>query len=162
MPLSWNGLCEALITTPRSARSSSTIIATAGVGMMPRKTGSPPTLDTPAANAASSIDPERRLSRPITTRGCFDVARLRADPQRRSASHRERELAGELAVGHAADAVGAEELSCHVVSCLAVWMVLGPRDDVERRRASFGPRLVVSVHLRWLHTVAWLRRPRST
>ena len=53
MPLSANGLCEAEIITPRSARIERVSIATAGVGIGPSRTTSMPTLVNPATIADS-------------------------------------------------------------------------------------------------------------
>jgi hypothetical protein len=53
MPLSANGLCEAEIITPRSARSDRVSMATAGVGTGPNRNTSMPTDRNPAVNACS-------------------------------------------------------------------------------------------------------------
>src|SRR4051812_19611812 len=69
MPLSGYGLWLAEMTAPRSAPRSRTSQATAGVGTTPARSVTPPADATPAASASSSIGPERRGSRPTTTRG---------------------------------------------------------------------------------------------
>ena len=53
MPLSSNGLCEAEIMTPRSARIERVSIATAGVGIGPSRSTSMPTEVKPACSADS-------------------------------------------------------------------------------------------------------------
>ena len=53
MPLSSNGLCEAEIITPRSARIERVSIATAGVGTGPSRSTSMPTEVKPATSAVS-------------------------------------------------------------------------------------------------------------
>ena len=63
-PLYSGGLCDAVMTTPRSRPSS----ATAGVGTTPASTAEPPADATPRANASSSSSPEPRVSRPTKTR----------------------------------------------------------------------------------------------
>src|SRR5436190_2120673 len=68
MPLSANGLCDAEIMTPRSARIERVSIATAGVGIGPSSTTSMPTLVKPATIADSIMYPLRRVSLPMTTR----------------------------------------------------------------------------------------------
>ncbi len=70
MPLSANGLCEAETTTPASAPRFSTSAASPGVGITPAICTRPPPLVMPATSAASSMGPLRRVSRPITNRGC--------------------------------------------------------------------------------------------
>jgi hypothetical protein len=80
MPLSSNGLWEAEITLPPAAPSASTMRATAGVGTTPTLTTSTPIEASPAASAASSISPETRVSRPMTTKGRADE-----DPPARAA-----------------------------------------------------------------------------
>ena len=55
MPLSWYGLCEAEIMTPRSARIDRVSMATAGVGIGPGKSTSMPTEVKPATSAFSII-----------------------------------------------------------------------------------------------------------
>jgi hypothetical protein len=55
MPLSAKGLWEAEIMTPRSARSERVSMATAGVGIGPRRNTSIPTAVKPDMRAASSI-----------------------------------------------------------------------------------------------------------
>src|SRR5664279_4690174 len=72
MPLSGIALCEAEITTPRSAPRSSVRNATAGVGSTPSSRTSAPAEARPAATAASSISPLARGSRPTTASGCPD------------------------------------------------------------------------------------------
>ena len=53
MPLSSNGLCEAEIITPRSARIERVSIATPGVGIGPVSSTSIPTEVKPAVSAFS-------------------------------------------------------------------------------------------------------------
>jgi hypothetical protein len=67
MPLSGNGLCDAEMTAAGDA-SAADHHATSGVGTTPSSTTSAPSLANPAANAASSIGPERRVSRPMPQR----------------------------------------------------------------------------------------------
>ena len=55
MPLSWNGLCDAEIITPRSARIERASIPTAGVGTGPTRNTSMPTEVKPAVSAVSSM-----------------------------------------------------------------------------------------------------------
>ncbi len=55
MPLSWNGLCEAEIITPRSARIDRVRNPTAGVGTGPTRNTSMPTEVNPAVSAFSSM-----------------------------------------------------------------------------------------------------------
>src|SRR6478609_2672369 len=69
MPLSGIALCEAEITTPRSAPISTVRNATAGVGNTPSSSTSTPAEARPAATAASSISPLARGSRPMTAVG---------------------------------------------------------------------------------------------
>ena len=68
MPLSGNGLCDAEITAPHTS-SQAEALATAGVGATPRRSTSTPSEASPAASAASSIGPDRLVSRPITNLG---------------------------------------------------------------------------------------------
>src|SRR5438552_12206668 len=63
-PLYSGGLCDAVITQPRSSVSS----ATAGVGSTPATTALPPTDAMPRASAASSSTPDARVSRPTKMR----------------------------------------------------------------------------------------------
>ena len=65
MPLSSKGLCEAEITTPALAFTSGVRNDTAGVGITPKRCALPPAEQIPAAKAASSIVPDKRVSRPI-------------------------------------------------------------------------------------------------
>ncbi len=59
---------------PASALYFSTRYATAGVGTTPRVRTLAPMLQSPAAMAFSSISEDRRVSLPISTRGCrFDL-----------------------------------------------------------------------------------------
>ena len=67
IPLSWNGLCDAEMTTPKSARSDGISIATAGVGIGPARTTSMPMAVKPAVMADSIMYPDRRVSLPMTT-----------------------------------------------------------------------------------------------
>jgi len=55
MPLSSNGLCEAEIITPRSARNERVSIAIAGVGNGPTRVTSMPAPTNPATSAGSSM-----------------------------------------------------------------------------------------------------------
>ncbi|EKD34854.1 MAG: hypothetical protein ACD_75C02162G0004 [uncultured bacterium] len=55
MPLSWNGLCDAEITTPASARIEVVMKAIPGVGRGPTSRTSTPIEQIPAAKAFSSI-----------------------------------------------------------------------------------------------------------
>ena len=55
MPLSSYGLCDAEITTPKSARIERVSIATAGVGMGPNSKTSIPTAVKPDVSAVSII-----------------------------------------------------------------------------------------------------------
>ena len=68
MPLSGNGLWEALMTAPAAASEPATSSATAGVGSTPSSPTSTPAPARPAASAPSSIGPLRRVSRPMSTR----------------------------------------------------------------------------------------------
>src|SRR5215218_1911208 len=63
-PLYCGGLCDAVITAPRSSARS----ATAGVGRTPARTAEPPAETIPRASASSSSGPEPRVSRPTKTR----------------------------------------------------------------------------------------------
>ena len=55
MPLSWNGLCEAEMTTPASARIEVVIKEMPGVGIGPTSITSAPIEQMPAASAFSSM-----------------------------------------------------------------------------------------------------------
>jgi len=55
MPLSANGLCEAVIMTPRSARMERVSMATAGVGSGPTSVTFMPMEMNPAVSAGSSM-----------------------------------------------------------------------------------------------------------
>ena len=55
MPLSWNGLCDALITTPASARIDQVMNAMPGVGSGPTSITSAPAETMPACSALSSM-----------------------------------------------------------------------------------------------------------
>ena len=92
MPLSGNGLCDAEMTAPRSAWPSRTSVAIPGVGSTPTRTAIPPADATPAASASSSMKPERRVSRPISTRGWAGASsrRVRARTGQRPARGRVR------------------------------------------------------------------------
>ena len=101
------GLCDALIITPAAAPSRRVTQATAGVGTMPSETTSRPADVTPATIAASSIVPERRVSRPTMTRP-VPIAGVRQhagsgppDPKR--------QFRRQFGIGDAANAVGSEE-----------------------------------------------------
>src|SRR4051794_38320470 len=63
-PLYSGGLCDAVITQPRSSVSS----ATAGVGSTPATTALPPADAIPRARAASRSTPDARVSRPTKMR----------------------------------------------------------------------------------------------
>ena len=63
-PLYSGGLCDAVITAPRSSASS----ATPDVGSTPPRTAEPPADAMPRASACSSSTPEARVSRPTKTR----------------------------------------------------------------------------------------------
>ena len=67
MPLSGAGLCDALITAPATKPSVRARYASPGVGTWPTSRTSMPTEQSPAASALSSMRPERRVSRPMTT-----------------------------------------------------------------------------------------------
>src|SRR4051812_23584005 len=69
MPLSGIGLCEALMTTPRSASSAAVRWATPGVGSTRSRSTSTPADARPATTACSRNCPEIRESRPTTARG---------------------------------------------------------------------------------------------
>src|SRR3954451_17880301 len=77
MPLSANGLCDALSTAARSKPYACSSSGAAGVGSTPPSSASPPAAATPAATADSSISPDSRVSRMTRTRG-------RAVPRSRS------------------------------------------------------------------------------
>ena len=66
-PLSSNLLCEAVIIIPRSALIDLVNIATAGVGMGPKRKTSIPIDNRPDVTACSIIYPESLVSLPITT-----------------------------------------------------------------------------------------------
>ena len=117
MPLSANGLCEAEIITPRSARIDRVSIATAGVGIGPEQ-------HDVHADAGEAGD-HRRFHHvagqarvladhhPVAVVAAQEVrARRLADAQRGLGRHR-------LAVGEPANAVGAEEFACHAARALA-------------------------------------------
>src|SRR5680860_281416 len=69
IPLSRYGLWDAETTAARSSPSLRTSTAAAGVGRTPPSSASPPASATPAASAASSIGPDSRVSRTISTCG---------------------------------------------------------------------------------------------
>src|SRR4051794_35960267 len=69
MPLSRYGLCEAETTAARSGPRRRTRSAAPGVGSTPPSSAWPPAAATPAAIAASSISPDSRVSRTISTCG---------------------------------------------------------------------------------------------
>src|SRR4051812_22015983 len=81
-PLYSGGLCDAVITTPRSRRSS----ATAGVGTTPASTAEPPADETPRTNASSSSSPDPRVSRPTKTREPAPAQSAAALPRRSTRS----------------------------------------------------------------------------
>src|SRR3954470_11292006 len=80
-PLYSGGLCEAVITQPRSSVSS----ATAGVGRTPATTALPPADAMPCASAASSSTPDARVSRPTKMRPRPDQS-VAARPRRSTSS----------------------------------------------------------------------------
>ena len=55
IPLSWNGLCDALMTTPASARIDQVMKAMPGVGSGPTSITSAPAETIPAWSALSSM-----------------------------------------------------------------------------------------------------------
>jgi len=65
-PLSWNALCDADTITPGQLRTRASR-ATAGVGITSSSMASAPAEATPAETAAASMEPDRRVSTPITT-----------------------------------------------------------------------------------------------
>src|SRR3954447_882156 len=69
MPLSAYGLWEALSTTARSRPWRVMSSGAAGVGRIPPVSAAPPASAMPAATAASSISPDSRGSRMMSTRG---------------------------------------------------------------------------------------------
>ena len=79
IPLSGAGLWLALITQPKPNPAFLTANETVGVGTTPRTVTSTPTEQNPEANAAPSIGPLFRVSRPITTVG-FPIDRPAAWP----------------------------------------------------------------------------------
>jgi len=79
MPLSKNGLWDAEIITPISARKDRVNMATAGVGIGPTIITSMPMEIKPDVRAGSIIYPERRVSLPITTR-CLCSPRVKYLP----------------------------------------------------------------------------------
>ena len=136
-PLYSGGLCEAVITTPRSSARS----ATAGVGSTPASTAFPPAATTPRANASSSSGPDARVSRPTKTRPP-------AAPERRSLAEPLDELDGQILPDDPANTVRAEEAAIRQRGATA-WRTGAPcapcaaRPSCARpgvRRASGSPR----------------------
>src|SRR5437588_899967 len=84
MPLSAYGLCDAEITAPGDA-SGAERHATSGVGATPSRATSTPSEDNPAARDASSIGPDRRVSRP-TRNGVPGSASTRAAARPRAST----------------------------------------------------------------------------
>src|SRR5690606_5573770 len=84
MPLSAKGLCDA-DTMAAGAPSAADHHATAGVGTTPSSTTSTPSLASPAASAASSMGPDRRVSRPTAQRSPPST-RAAARPRARASS----------------------------------------------------------------------------
>src|ERR671937_2942560 len=80
-PLYSGGLCDAVITQPRSSASS----ATAGVGSTPARTALPPADAMPRASASSNSVPDARVSRPTKIRPPRDQSAL-ARPRRSTRS----------------------------------------------------------------------------
>jgi len=68
MPLSSNGLWEAEMTTPASARRLLVRNAMAGVGIGPTSSTSTPMEQIPAVRALSIMYPDNRVSLPMTKR----------------------------------------------------------------------------------------------
>ena len=104
MPLSTYGLWLAEITAAGASRVRARC-AMAGVGTTPTSITFAPSAHRPATSAASTIGPDRRVSRPMTNGP--------SEPSTRAAGATERghELRGELAVGDPTNAVGAEAKS---------------------------------------------------
>ncbi len=107
MPLSSNGLCEAEIITPRSARRLRVSIATAGVGSGPTRVTSMPAPMKPGGQRR--LDHVARQSRVLADHHPMAMGAAGehqpgglAEPQRGLGGHR-------VGVGRAADAVGAEQ-----------------------------------------------------
>ena len=125
MPLSGIALCEAEMTTPRSAPRSAVRKATAGVGSTPSSSTSTPAEARPAATAASSISPLARGSRPRTASGRLGLACRAAWP--RPATRRRRPPGRPATGSGAGDARPRRSPS----TCAAA---------VARRRASAGVR----------------------
>ena len=116
MPLSWNGLWEAEITTAgRSRRTDSQ--ARAGVGRTPTSTTSAPSLARPAA--------EGGLQHGAGAAGvATDQEGGGGDGAGHGAAQGEDQLGGELGVGDAPDAVGAEPGSGHRAYRFEYWGAL--------------------------------------
>ena len=100
MPLSRYGLCDAEIIAPRQSRRAASN-ATTGVGTTPRRWTTTPSLASPATKAASSIAVE-------TPGVAADDGLGAAEHAGRGAAEVEGERRGEVGVGDAPDAVGAE------------------------------------------------------
>ena len=110
IPLSGIGLWLAESTTPKSAPSSATRCAIAGVGSTPARSTSAPALVRPGEHGRLEHLPLARPSRPTTATGRW--------PPERSAStcaaddrHAQRQLGGQVGVAPPAHAVGAEQPS---------------------------------------------------
>src|SRR5580704_6022243 len=86
IPLSSYGLCEAEMTAASDSPWRRTSSGAAGVGSTPPISASPPAAVTPAAIADSSISPDSRVSRMIST--CGRSASIRATAVRARASAR--------------------------------------------------------------------------
>src|SRR5438093_4977653 len=80
-PLYSGGLCDAVMTHPRSSVKS----ATAGVGSTPATTALPPAEAIPRASACSSSGPDARVSRPTKIRPRPDQS-VAARPRRSTSS----------------------------------------------------------------------------
>ena len=96
------------MTAARSRPWRRTSSGAAGVGSTPASSASPPAAATPAAIADSSIAPDSRVSRMISTCG-----RSRLSAGDRRARQPERELGREECSRAAADTVRAESLARH-------------------------------------------------
>ena len=68
MPLSSNGLCEALMTSPASKPSARVMYAVAGVGITPALVIAAPSAWTPRPSSRSIQSPDSRVSRPMMNR----------------------------------------------------------------------------------------------
>ena len=113
MPLSGIGLCEAEMTTPRSAPSDWVRKATPGVGSTRRRSTSTPAEASPATTACSMNCPEIRVSRPTTASGPV-TGELAPGGQHPCGGNGkvQGQLSGQMTVGQAPDPVRAEYLLC--------------------------------------------------